>query len=75
MASCFSEFLETNSLLSNFQFGFRKSHSKLHHLVHFLNNIASTESLNKKQELFCDLPKDFNKVDHIILFKKISNRH
>ncbi len=32
-----TDFLESNNLLSKFQFGFRKSHSTLHPLVHFMN--------------------------------------
>jgi sarcosine oxidase/L-pipecolate oxidase len=60
--------LESNNLLSSFQFGFRKAHSTLHPLVKFLNKI--TENLNTKKHtlaIFCDLRKAFDTVDHQIL--------
>ncbi len=53
-----TEFLETNKLLSNFQFGFRKKHSTLHPLLLFSNKI--TEALKNKEHciaIFCDLKK------------------
>jgi hypothetical protein len=67
-----THFLETNNLLSNRQFGFRKNHSTLHPLTHFVNNIS--EALNKKKHcisIFCDLRKAFDTVDHDILIKKL----
>ena len=33
-------FLESNNLLANSQYGFRKEHSTVHPLVHFLNNLT-----------------------------------
>ena len=33
-------FLESNALISHFQFGFRKSHSTLHPIIHFQNFIT-----------------------------------
>ena len=47
-------FLENNKLISKYQFGFRKSHSTIHPLIHFVNGI--TDALNKKQHtiaIFC----------------------
>ena len=66
-----TSFLDHNSLISRFQFGFRKAHSTLHPLILFMNKI--TESLNNKSftlSIFCDLRKAFDTVDHQILFKK-----
>jgi hypothetical protein len=69
-----TDFLESNKLLSQFQFGFRKSHLTLHPLVHFMNKI--TENLNKKHHtlaIFCDLRKAFDTVDHSTCFKNFPN--
>jgi hypothetical protein len=68
VATHLTDFLESNSLISQFQFGFRKAHSTLHPLVHFMNKI--TENLNNKLYslvIFCDLRKAFDIVDHSIL--------
>jgi len=65
-------FLETNKILSKWQFGFRSNHSTVHPLVHFLNNI--TDSLNTKKHsiaIFCDLKKAFDTCDRNILLNKL----
>ena len=64
-------FLESNDLISRFQFGFRKSHSTLHPIIHFQNFI--TRAFNNKEHaiaIFCDLRKAFDTVSHPILLKK-----
>ena len=66
-------FLESNDLISRFQFGFRKSHSTLHPIIHFQNFI--TQAFNNKEHaiaIFCDLRKAFDTVSHPILLKKMS---
>ena len=65
--------LENNNLLSMFQFGFRKGHSTLHPMLHFLNKI--TTSFEKKEHtiaIFCDLRKAFDCCNHSILFEKMN---
>ena len=67
-----SSFLESNSILSPVQFGFRKDHSVTHPMVHMMNYIST--ALNKKETavaIFCDLRKAFDTVNHEILFKKM----
>ena len=69
-----SDFLETNNLLSPQQFGFRKSHSTVHPLTLFVNQISN--ALNKKNHaiaIFCDIKKAFDTVQHPILLKKLYN--
>ena len=80
LLSCFSKifekvvclrllnFLENNNILTPDQFGFRKSHSAVHPMVHMMNFVSS--ALNKKETaiaIFCDLRKAFDTVNHEIL--------
>ena len=72
VASRLLTFLDDGNILSKFQFGFRRGHSTVHPMVHFLNKI--TESLNKKKHsiaIFCDLKKAFDTCNHSILLKKL----
>ena len=66
-------FLESNDLISLFQFGFHKSHSTLHPVIHFQNCI--TQAFNNKEHaiaIFCNLRKAFDTVSHPILLQKMS---
>jgi len=72
VANRLMQFLNQNSILSQWQFGFRPRHSTLHPMVHFVNHIS--EALNKKHHaiaIFCDLRKAFDTCDHEILCKKL----
>ena len=67
-----SNYLEKNELLSKFQFGFRKEHSTVHPMVHFMNKI--TNALENKLHtiaIFCDLSKAFDSCNHNIVLNKL----
>ena len=67
-------FLETNAILSKYQFGFRSGHSTVHPMMLLLNKL--TTALNEKKHsivIFCDLKKAFDTCDHDILLEKMFN--
>jgi len=65
-------YLESNNLICNEQFGFRKGHSTLHPLVHFLNHVSVANNQSKYTiAIFCDLRKAFDTVNHKILINKM----
>ena len=72
VASRLLSFLDTNSILSKWQFGFRSGHSTVHPMVHFLNKIGDLLNNNKHSiAIFCDLKKAFDTCNHDILLLKL----
>ena len=56
------------------QFGFRKNHSTSHALIHLLNEISSaTDQRETTVDIFCDLFKGFDTIDHDTLFTKLEH--
>ena len=61
-------FLEVNEILNPLQFGFHKKHSTLHTLISMTEHMKSTiDNGNYGCDIFIDLKKAFNTVNHTIL--------
>ena len=64
--------LNRNNILYKHQFGFRKGHSTIHALLHFLHKHDELISNNKKFScIFIDLCKAFDTTSHSIILKKL----
>jgi hypothetical protein len=72
MCNRLTNYLESNKLISKYQFGFRKKHSTVHPILHLLNEVSEASSRKKYTlAIFCDLRKAFDTCDHNILIKKL----
>jgi hypothetical protein len=66
--------LENNNLLYIHQYGFRKNHSTVHPMLHFLNQVAvATNNDEFSLAILCDLQKCFDVLDREILLSKLEH--
>ena len=67
-----SDYLETNNLIPNSQYGYRKNHSTCHATLHFVKQIEQIlDNGETAVSVFMDLSKAFDTVDKSILCKKL----
>jgi len=67
-------YLERDSILSNYQFGFRKNHSTFLALIDVVENIyQNLDASLTVVGIYLDLTKAFNTVNHDLLLYKLQN--
>ena len=68
------KFIDKNDILHDLQYGFRNKHSTQHAILDIVNAIYSNIDNRKKTcEIFIDLKKAFDTVNHEILLAKLKN--
>ena len=66
-------FLSNNNIINDLQFGFRQRHSTSHALIDVTENIRKAlDDRNTGCQVFVDLQKAFDTVDHEILLAKLN---
>ena len=74
IVSHLTEFISENSLLSDYQFGFRSGHSTVDQLLATYNDVTGYIDQGKVVDLlFFDYSKAFDKVRHVILLQKLAD--
>ena len=66
-------FLNNNNIIYNLQFGFRPQYSTSHPLINITENPRKALDGNIDCEVFVDLQKAFDTIDHKILLAKFNH--
>ena len=67
-------FLNTNNILYEHQYGFRAKHSTIHSIIHFINHCAEADNKQNPEytlAVLCDLSKAFDVINHKIFLHKL----